>query len=422
MVKSVMIYLIYLFVFILPFLSEGFLSGRAGDLILFSVFLLYSAGILLESGMRKRFINGIKNFYKDKLDLFMGLLLVIMGLSFFYSYDKSIAVSETIRYITYIVLYFIIKYEIVDEKIKENILKIYIFINFVLSVMGIIQYFTKIGLSKEFIYLNKSGFDNRITVTLSNPNTYGAYLILAVFPVLLLALKEKKLKNKIFYSSVFLLILVNIFFTYSRNAWLGFALGCFLLIIIFSWKLVVIFGGVGIAGLFVPRLFNRLRQIFDASQNQSRINLWKIAGYMIKDHPILGVGNGNYASLYNTYASRYPKLRFHDYKSYPCHNSYIKIQTELGIMGTLCFAGILASAWIHVKIMIGKCRNSFIKTFYIGFSASMAAFYFMNIFDNLFFVPKATTYFWVLLAVSESFLLNNTGQETDLNGNKASNR
>ncbi|MGK0467122.1 MAG: putative inorganic carbon (HCO3(-)) transporter [Clostridium sp.] len=40
----------------------------------------------------------------------------------------------------------------------------------------------------------------------------------------------------------------------------------------------------------------------------------------------------------------------------------------------------------------------------MGVMASMIAFLFMNIFDNLFFVPKATTYFWFLLATAEALL------------------
>lgn len=405
-IRSVMIYLLYFYIFTLPLLSESFLSGRLGDIILLIMFLVYILGMLINRDIRGRFIYGLRNFYKDMLGFSIIILFVSMSFSVFYSYDKSIAITESLRFLSYIILYFIIKYEIIDEKSKENMLKIYISISAVLSIMGIIQYLTCIGLDKRLIYGYKFGAVRRIPVTLINPNNYGAYLILAIFPVLLLAIKEKKLSKKIIYAVIFMMLLTNVFLTNSRNAWLGFGLGCLVLIIIFSWKLVLIFGGVGVLGLFIPQIFKRLNQIFDSSQNIARIKLWKIALHMIKDHPVFGIGNGNYASLYDKYASKYPELRNGNYTSFPCHNTYLKIQAELGIIGSLSFVGILVSAWLNVKKIISN-KNEFINTFYTGFLASMIAFYFMNVFDNLFFVPKTTTYFWMLLAISQSFLYNN---------------
>lgn len=407
-IRKILIYSIYLYVLALPILSDNFLSGRAGDLILLLIFIVYSLGILINREIRERFINGLKNFYNHKLDLFMVILFITMGFSVFYASDKSIAISETLRFLSYIILYFIIKYEVIDERLKENILKLYILITAVLSIMGFVQHFTNIGLNKGFINIKKIGVSNRIAVTLTNPNNYGAYLILAVFPILFLAIKESKLRRKLIYSILFILILTNIFFTYSRNAWLGFAIGCLVLVIFYSWKFIFAFGIIGILGLFIPQIYNRLSQVSDPSQNVTRVNLWKIGLYMIKDHPVLGVGNGNYASLYNRYAQMHEKLRYFNLKVFPCHNSYLKIQAELGVMGTLSFLGVLVTAWINVKKVLKECSNGFINNFYTGFLASITAFYFMNIFDNLFFVPKTTSYFFMLLALSQSYLYKKT--------------
>ncbi len=92
---------------------------------------------------------------------------------------------------------------------------------------------------------------------------------------------------------------------FSRNAWLAFVIGYMVLIIVFNFKLI--YGAILGAGvsLFIPKISNRLREIGDVSQNLSRISLWKIAWEMVKDKPLLGVGNGNYRTLYPQY---YKKL------------------------------------------------------------------------------------------------------------------
>jgi len=68
------------------------------------------------------------------------------------------------------------------------------------------------------------------------------------------------------------------------------------------------------------------------------------------------------------------------------------------------FLIILITALLRVKKLFTITDDKFLNAFYLGAFASMIAFYFMNIFDNLFFVPKATTYFWFLVATAESIL------------------
>jgi len=49
-------------------------------------------------------------------------------------------------------------------------------------------------------------------------------------------------------------------------------------------------------------------------------------------------------------------------------------------------------------------QDSYYKYFYSGFIISMIIFLFMNLFECLFFLPKVTTYFWILIALLESLV------------------
>ena len=381
------------------------------DLILALMIFVYIINSIVSREGRENFINGIINFFTDKLSIFMAVLLVMMFVSTSYAVDKKLALSESGRFISYIFIYFLIKYELNNKKQINIFLKCYIFITFILSSFGIVQYFTGFGLDKAFKQAIELGGSIRIASTLFNPNAYGAYLVLIIFPIIMLSIYEKEKNKKIVYILLSILLISNLLLTYSRNAVLGFAIGLLVLTLIYSIKLIFAFGGFGILICFIPSVFQRFKGMASLSQDDPRVKLWKTALKMIKDHPILGVGNGNFVTRYNQYIYKYKDLQYYYYRSYPSHNSYLKVESELGIIGIVSFLGILATALFRIKKLYSTTKDLFHKPFYIGAMASMTAFLFMNLSDNLFFVPKVTTYFWILLATCEA-LLNNLRKES----------
>jgi putative inorganic carbon (HCO3(-)) transporter len=373
------------------------------DFILIVIFFLYIVNLVLSKVNREKFLKALVDFFTDKLSIFMSILLAVMLLSTFYAVDKKIALSEGARFITYIFLYFLIKYEFNSKKQINILLRGYIGMSFVVSCIGIVQHFTGFALGEQFIKVYELSGNIKITSTLSHPNTYGAYLILIIFPLIMLSIYEKSKIKKIFYIMFSILVFINLLMTFSRNALLGFAIGAVVLTLIYSIKLIFVLGGVGVVTLFIPSVFLRVKDIADLSQNESRIKLWKTALMMIKEHPILGVGNGNFVTQYDTYIVKY-RLDYNSYTHYPTHNSYLKVQSELGIVGIASFLGVIVTTIVRVKKLYTSTADDFHKAFYMGVMSSMIAFLFMNFSDNLFFVPKATTYFWFLLATTEALL------------------
>lgn len=183
-----------------------------------------------------------------------------------------------------------------------------------------------------------------------------------------------------------------------------------MLVVIYNWRVIMAFILLAPIALFLPQVSTRLHDIGNVSQNMSRIRLWQTALKMIKDHPLLGVGNGNFVSYYDQYIAKYPELAWEDWKRYPVHNSYLKVQSELGLAGSISLTGILISAWLTVRKAAKHVSDPFVKSFCIGFLASIPAFYFMNFSDNLLFVPKVTAYFWLMLAVAASAQVQTTNE------------
>lgn len=409
-ILSLLIYLYIVFMAILP--SDLKFKGVTYiDALFMLIVLVYMLNVIMNYDSRMRFIKGVRGFARDSLTLAMGLLFLIMVVSTVYATDKVMSLKESLRFLYYIILFFIIKYEISSKKILKNIIKFYIFTCSIISVYGIVQFFTKFGVKRDFIYnVDRYAVGVRIPSTLENPNSLGAFLILVIFPLIMMAFCEENKKKKVVYSILSLLILSNIVLSFSRNAWLGLIVGMVLLIVICNWKAIFIFLAGGVMASFIPVIRNRLYD-FRSISGDGRVQLWKAAVEMIKDHPVLGVGNGNYYTLYGEYVKKYPELNYHDHKHFPVHNSYLKVQSELGIAGIISFLAILISIVIKIKNVADTVNDKFFEVFYKGFLVSVIAFYVMNISDNLFFVPKISMYFWILVAISQSMIYNNSRRD-----------
>lgn len=401
-------YLLVLYIFILELFSSKYsIKGIPinGDSILGIIIILYAISIFLFKVKRSKFILGVKEFYKDCLNKFIILWIIALFISMIYARDKGLALNESVRFLSYCTLYFIILYEINSLELSKKLLQIYLLISVIVGIIGIVDFFSGIGI------MQKNGIvsELRVASTLENSNNLGAFFVFAIFPMLTLIFKQRTKIWKIIYSIGFIICFLNIIFSGSRNAWLGFIVGILILTISYSIKFISIFGILGFIAFIVPQVGNRIRQIFDQSQNESRIRLWKIAVLMIKDKPILGVGSGNYRTMYNTYQAKVPEMGYGAYDKFHPHNLYLKAQSELGILGSISIVGIIVFSIIKtmqvIKIYIG---DNFIGGFYQGVFVSFGAFAFMNFIDNFFSAPKVIALFWIIVALSQVFIKHET--------------
>jgi len=399
-----MAYFISLYIFLLPILPSKFKYNNIpinGDIILGIIIIIYLINIIIIRESRKRFIRGIKDFFSSWNSIFMFLWVAMMFISIIYATDKKLALQEGIRISTYVVLFFIIKYDMYKKEMIDKIIYSSISVSLIIGIIGIYEYFNGLGLQQS----GKFGSIIRVSSTIENSNNLGAFFLLILFPFIILTLKEKNRKILLLLCS--LLTLFNIIVSFSRNAWLGLIIGYIALIFVYNLRLV--YGGILGSGIAfcIPKISNRLREIGDISQNLSRVSLWTIAVKMIKEHPILGVGNGNYRTLYSKYYNKVKHLG--DYKAHENfhpHNAYLKAQCELGIVGSISLIGFLVSSLIKTNKFSNNVDNDFYKYFYKGFTASIVAFMFMNFIDNFFSAPKVVAFFFIFLAISDSYSYN----------------
>lgn len=113
-----------------------------------------------------------KRFFCKANTIFIFMWVGMMVVSISYSPDKKLALQETIRTSTYIVLFFIIKYEVYKKKYLDKIIYSYIFTSIIVGFIGIYEYLKGIGLT------HKGEFSTvvRCVSTLENSNNLGGFL------------------------------------------------------------------------------------------------------------------------------------------------------------------------------------------------------------------------------------------------------
>lgn len=105
--------------------------------------------------------------------------------------------------------------------------------------------------------------------------------------------------------------------------------------VLLALPLIILFVATLFASPFGARLFSILD--FSEGSNQGRIATWTQALAIIEQHPIAGIGIGNYAySVDPSASSRAP---------FYAHNLYLDIAAESGIIAALLWIGILLCAF-----------------------------------------------------------------------------
>lgn len=179
-----------------------------------------------------------------------------------------------------------------------------------------------------------------------HPMTLGGWLCIFL-PLLLIEFFEKKLLKQYHWLAglAFCICSAGLVFNATRGAWLAVGIVCGLLLIYYMLKSKrnMVIGALFIILISVllvnnTKFMHRLDTIDDFNKYQSnteRILIWKSAWNMFKDHPILGVGLGqytvNYQQKYILPQAKEPNLGH-------AHNNFMQMLAENGIVG---FAGFI---------------------------------------------------------------------------------
>ena len=210
-------------------------------------------------------------------------------------------------------------------------------------------------------------FEKRIAGPLGDPNFFAQILIVLVPIGLALAAGSKGWRGRLLALGATGLILAGSILTYSRGG--ALALGCMLLLILVSRRVrprQIALGALALVlalAVTPPEFLRRLgtigevlpggEEVEDPDSSFQERKLYALTAWaMFLDHPLLGVGPGNYTVHFDHYADLVG-FSARDYEQpgevhYP-HNLYLEIAAESGIFGLAVFGAAAVAAFVGLR-------------------------------------------------------------------------
>lgn len=200
-----------------------------------------------------------------------------------------------------------------------------------------------------------SGLEPRAEALFAGANTLGEVMFLSIIWALTFSIHING-RSKWFLALGILIMSLALIFSFSRGAWLG-AIGALLAYGFWQRRarlwIAILLLAIGILLVSLPVLRSRLDTIFNISHplNRERIYIWKATLNMVKDHPWLGVGMGNYPFAYKDYMIKGAEIEAPAF----AHNIFLQIWAEGGLGAFLIFAGIV---YLVLRKGVGWIRSS----------------------------------------------------------------
>lgn len=203
-----------------------------------------------------------------------------------------------------------------------------------------------------------------VTGNFSHKNLLSSALMLALPFTIMGAVNLGKTWKKVSLVLVFLII-IEVFVLRTRGVWLslfvaGFATTLLFLIIRkkeevktrFPLKLVALGGGIAVVLMIVLISVSGVKEsLFDPTNLGRRFKFWDNSAQMISDHPVTGVGAGNWKINFPKYGLQgldYNVVQGITHVQRP-HNDFIWVLAEAGPLALAFFLGIFILAFWYVS-------------------------------------------------------------------------
>ena len=247
--------------------------------------------------------------------------------------------------------------------------------------------------------------DRRLSGPFDSPQTLAGFLTLLVPIVFFGAVKYRyHLRSRSILSLVLcILAMIMLICTGSRNGYLTFAIGCVILAglvyhcrDLVSLKLMgaaVVIACLGVASISPAYMSQSVRRELGRA---NRIYLAETSLDIVREHPLVGIGMGNWSNVYETtYAAHNPSSTVR--RPSP-GNVYLQSMAETGLIG---FAGFLCLILWQGKELISCLRNVYRRKqrafpWLASLSLSLLSVYIFGFLDDTFFGRPLLQFYWLL--------------------------
>jgi putative inorganic carbon (HCO3(-)) transporter len=360
-------------------------------------------GMIILAGFRL-FLDRNVFVPERKLFYFFAALVLVYIIASIFSIDPVSSFSNSRRVFLFAGFFVTIVF-IKNLKQLKIILTVFFLFTAFISIIELIRYFIE-----YFTNHDKPIYELRIEYY-GYPITNGEIkmLILLLLAVLILT-KEKFVLNKFWLILISIPVFLSLYFTNTRNAFLGLFVG--LIVIGIARNKYFIAGLVVLVILFLIfapfPIKERVLSIVDFNHPsiKSRFIMWNTGLKIIRDYPVLGIGDTDIIKVY----TNYKPIEFHGEGSH-LHDNFFQVAATTGITGLIAWLALLVYLFIkQIKIYFRTRGNLILNSLALVSIVSMIAFQISGLTEWNFgdFEFAAVLWFMLGLAFLSEKLFNKT--------------
>jgi O-antigen ligase len=359
------------------------------DIIPWSQLMLLATAISVYLDRSVRWVSNIEN------KLFI-LFCFIIVLSSVFAFKPSVSLADWKVMFNWFLVYFFLILIVNSEKRFFLFTLFYLLFSFKMAQHGFFSWarrgfsFTNWGLKGPSGWFSNSG---EFAIQMLIFSTLSAAFVMA--------LREHwqgRLKRWFFYMMPFTGIM-SVMGASSRGAQLALAVIGGLLLIKskarFKTYITLAFLGVLLFLILPEQQIERFTSIGEDSTSLTRLAYWKFGLQVMHEHPLLGVGYGNWLS-YATF--KVPEGIIWGRIQEP-HNIFIQGGAELGYTGLICFIVMALFVFItnaRTRALGKRLHNKFLTYMAYGLDAGLVGYLVAGFFVTVLYYP----FFWVQMAMT----------------------
>lgn len=400
---------------ILVILASILLRGAVADIFWYPTALL--VGMIFCASLLCWELGLLKGPRLTGLEIYFLIWLILLILSGIVSSHAWMSLYAIERGIVGLIFFFLMLWHFSDRQ-REKVLLWFLF--------GLPAFITLISLmfflSKRPARFPFMAGPHYVQGTLVNHNNYAGMVILGFFLglglVMAMRKKEGEFRSELIARVAILgiplvVLLLGLGFSLSRSGWVAFVFSVLIFFIWLGWfsrkkisrnylalVLVIAISAVGLSVLLGKNLVkNRAVSLSGFFKDPAsgltlsgREMIWKSTLGMIRDHPLLGIGPGNYWLEYPHYRSPGDFWGEHH-----AHNDFLQMTAEAGVFASFLMLWLLFAAW---QVWRGNYQKMtrFQRRVSIGIVLGMFGFLLQDQFDFHFYIPGLAYYFLALAA------------------------
>ena len=194
--------------------------------------------------------------------------------------------------------------------------------------------------------------------------------------------------------------LVALVMTLDRGAWLGLIAAAAALLVAVLWRAGPRKAGAALASL-LPALAmllawgpsrERLSSALSVAANRDRVFIWSRALEIIRDHPLTGVGFGNFHNVCSRYYDRVdPAFPMRTW----AHNSLLSLLAETGPLGLVCAAWLVFAI---ARALLSRLRAG--GPYALGALAAACGLFVAGLVHDVIYDTKVMYPLWLALALA----------------------